>query len=324
MQQWFLQFTLVSVLCALLAACGTGSSSGEKGSSLDPAATPTVVTTTQSGGLSNDSSISLRLTDAPIDNLVRAVVQFTGVELKMQSGGWARFDLDTPQSIDLLQLQGGNTADLLVNVPAPAADYKEIRLFTGSGAMVNFVEETGGGIEPLQIPGGSGAGLMLSQDFVITSAQSASFIIDFDLRQSIRSPGNSGNYQLHEVMRLVTASGVGGFRGEVDPMLLTNTPPTCSDSLVDSFNAAYVFAGHNVVPDDINQIGNDVEPITTTSVNYDGASGSYVYEVAFLAAGNYTVAVTCNANLDDLEAEEDLQFFDIQNVTVVENNIVFL
>jgi len=313
------------VLCALLLACGTGSSSGEKGSTLDDSDVKTNVTTTQSGGLSNDSSISLRLTDAPIDNLVRAVLQFTGVELKLQSGGWVKFTLAAPKSIDLLQQQNGNTADLLINVPAPAADYKEIRLFTGSGAMVNFVEETGGGIEPLQIPGGSGAGLMLKQDFMITSSHAASFIIDFDLRQSIRSPGNSGNYQFHEVMRLISVSGVGGFRGEVDPMQLDNNPPSdCSDNMIDTFNAAYVFSGHGVTPSGINQLTPGIEPVTTTSVNLDIASGKYLYEVAFLPAGNYTVAVTCNANLEDLEADDDLKFFDIQNVTVVENNIVFL
>jgi len=315
---------LASVLCALLVACGTGSSSGDKGSTLDDSDPQTNVTTTQSGGLSNDSSISLRLTDAPIDNLVRAVVQFTAVELKPQAGGWVKFTLATPQSIDLLQLQGGNTADLLINVPAPAADYKEIRLYTGSGAMVNYVEEVGGGVEPLQIPGGSSSGLKLKQDFTITATHAASFIIDFDLRQSIRSPGNSGNYQFQEVMSLVTVSGVGGFRGEVDPMWLSRPPPDCSDTLVDSFNAAYVFNGHNVIPDDINQLASNTEPVSTTPVTYDGASGKYIFEAAFLPAGNYTVAITCNADLDDLEADDDLRFFDPKNVTVVANNIVFL
>jgi len=324
MRRRIIQFTLTSVLCALLLACGTGSSSGDKGSTPNDNSAQTSVNTTQSGGLSNDSSISLRLTDAPIDNLVQAVVQFTAVELKLQSGGWVKFTLDSPASIDLLKLQGGKTADLLTNVLAPAGDYKEIRLFTGSGGMVNFVEEAGGGMQPLQIPGGSGSGLMLKQDFMIASTQAASFIIDFDLRQSIRSPGNSGNYQFKEVMRLVTVSGVGGIRGEVDTMLLSNPPSDCSDNMIDTFNAAYVFTGHGVIPSDINQLGSNIEPVTTTSVNYDSASGKYIYEAAFLPAGNYTVAVTCNANLEGLEADDDLKFFDIRNVTVIENNIVYL
>ena len=110
------------MLCALLLACGTSSSSGDKGSTLDDSGAQTEVTTTQSGSLSNDSRISLRLTDAPIDNLAKAVVQFTAVELKPQSGGWVKFTLKTPKSIDLLQLQGVKTADLLVNVPAPVVN----------------------------------------------------------------------------------------------------------------------------------------------------------------------------------------------------------
>ena len=165
------------------------------------------------------------------------------------------------------------------------------------------------------------------QDFIIPSTQSASFIIDFDLRRSIRSPGNSGNYQFQEVMSLVTASEVGGFRGTVEPVMLTNPPSSCSDAFTDTFNAAYVFVGHDVTPSDINQLDastGNIEPITTTSVNYDSGSDLYVYEAAFLPAGDYTVAVTCNTDQEDLEGTDNLQFFDIQNVTVMENDIVFL
>lgn len=324
MWRQLLQLSLLAVLGALLAACGTGTDSGDKGSALDASPPQTPVKVTHSAGLSSNSSFSLRLTDAPIDNLRRVVVQFTGVELKLKSGGWVKFALDTPQSIDLLQLQGGNTADLLTNVPAPVADYSEIRLFTGSGGLVNFVEQRGGGIQPLQIPGGSGAGMSLRENFMITSTQTASFIIDFDLRQSVRSPGKSGKFQFKAVMRLVAVSGVGGFRGEVDPLRLANPPSDCSDNMIDSFNAAYVFKGHDVTPSGINQLKPNVEPVSTTGIKFDKASGKHLYEAAFLPAGNYTVAVTCNADLDNLEADDDLKFFDIRNITVVANNIVFL
>jgi hypothetical protein len=125
-------------------------------------------------------------------------------------------------------------------------------------------------------------------------------------------------------MRLVMSGMTGGIRGEVDSSKLMATPPVCSDTQTGTFNAVYVFDGHDVTPDDINQLGNYSGPVATTTVNYDSASGRYFYEAAFLPPGNYTVAVTCNANLDDLETDENLRFFDIQNVTIVANNIIFL
>ena len=52
---------------------------------------------------------------------------------------------------------------------------------------------------------------------------------------------------------------------------------------------------------------------------------TYLYEAAFLPNGDYTVAFTCNANLDDPEMEgEKLRFFGTRNATVKVNNIVFL
>ncbi|MDH3390046.1 MAG: DUF4382 domain-containing protein, partial [Gammaproteobacteria bacterium] len=195
---------------------------------------------------------------------------------------------------------------------------------TSSDPADNFVEENDGGIAPLLISGGSGSGIALQQDFVIPAAQASSFIIDIDLRQSVRSPSNAPIYRLNPVMRLAMSGMTGGIRGEVDSSKLTATPPACSDTQVGTYNAVYVFEGHDVKPDDINQLGNNTEPFATTAITYDGASGKYLYEAAFLPAGNYTVAVTCNANLDDLEADDNLQFFDIRNVTVVKNNIIFL
>ena len=52
---------------------------------------------------------------------------------------------------------------------------------------------------------------------------------------------------------------------------------------------------------------------------------TYLYEAGFLPDGDYTVAFTCNANLEDPETDGDnLRFFGSRNATVKVNNIVFL
>ncbi len=172
------------VLHAFISACGTDTGGGQQSNASVAPATP--VTTTSSGSTGDVSSISLRLTDAPIDSLTSVFVRFTAVELKRQSGGFVKFTLNTPLSIDLMTLQGTASADLLINVAADADDYKEIRLFVDSNSSANYVVESGGGTVPLQTLNGSTSGYKLKQDFTITTAQAANFVIDIDLRQSVR------------------------------------------------------------------------------------------------------------------------------------------
>ncbi len=124
-------------------------------------------------------------------------------------------------------------------------------------------------------------------------------------------------------MNLISAANAGNFSSMVDSALLT--AGSCSDSLVDTYNAVYVYSGHNVVPDDIDSANNNVEPVATTTVNYDATTNKYVYTAAFLAAGDYTIAVTCNADAENLNTNDNLQFFNIQNnVTVLANDPTFL
>jgi hypothetical protein len=145
-------------------------------------------------------------------------------------------------------------------------------------------------------------------------------VVDVDLRQSIKKNGT--NYIMNPVLRMVNGNNFGHTRGIVDPTLLT--AGSCSDSLVDTFNSVYVYNGHNVTPGDINQKSNkNIDPLTTTRIGYDVTTSSYIYEAAFLPAGDYTIAFTCNSDLDDLDKNDNLKFFNIQNVTVKLNNTRF-
>lgn len=311
----FLHLLATLLLCSLLAACGTDSSSGDQAD--DIAATATKgVTVTSSGSSGSKSSFSLRLTDAPVDDATAVVMQFVAVQLIQANGNWSKYTFDSPQMIDLLQLQGTRTADLLANMEIPAGDYNEIILFVDASPMTNYIVVSGTPKE-LKIPGGSTAGLKLKGNFTISATRAAALVIDFDLRQSIKVAGKSGRYTFKPVLRLVNNENIGHIRGTVNPALLTTG---CSDGLVDTFNAAYVYAG-NVTPGDI---GSGTPPLTTTRIAYDNASMSYVYEAAFLPTGDYTIAFTCNADLDNLNKNDNLVFFNYKNVTVVVNNVVFL
>lgn len=310
-------------LCALVSACGTDSSSGGSSPAGTGTATKGVTVTTSSGNAPSGSNFSLRVTDAPVDNLVKVVVQFTAIEMKLESGGWFKYTLPAAQPIDLLSLQGLTTADLLVNMPIEPGDFKQIRFIVDDAPMANYVEEVGGGVENLNIPNGSTVGLKVKQKFSIPHNRQMNFTVDFDLRKSVKRNRTTGLYRLKPEMRFAVDTDAGVIRGAVAPLLLLD--PSCSDANVDTHNAVYVYNGHNLIPDDINELSLlNVEPITTTTINYNPASGIYLYEAAFLPAGDYTVAFTCNSNLEDLEADDDLKFFQTTEVTVLVTNTLFL
>ena len=292
-------------LTALLSACGTDSSSsgGDSGSS--------------GGG----SSLSLRLTDAAFDDAASVDITFVEVKLRKTSGDWVSIPVKPVQTIDLASLQGTKTASLLRDVKVDADDYDELRLIVDTASMANSIELTSGGVNNLTIPSGGSSGLKIKGDFSIWDTRPTSMVVDVDLRQSIIKAGP--NFIMRPVLRLVKGDNFGHVRGLVNSALLT--AGTCSDAQADSFNSVYVYNGHNVVPDDINQTSTtNIDPVTTSKIMWDASISEYVYEAAFLPAGDYTIAFTCNSDLDDLNADDNLQFFGIRNVTVQVNNTTFL
>lgn len=316
-----------------LIACGTDSSSGNHGAS-DGGSVQTqgVTITTSDGSKSDGANFSLRVTDAPIDGLSKVVVQFTAVEMKLESNAWIKYTLPDPQPIDLLSLHGVNTADLLVNLPIKPGYYKQIRFLVDPTAMANYVELIGGGMVALDVPNGATNGIKHQQKFSIPSNRLANLTVDFDLRKSVKFKKKTGTYELKPKLRLVVDAAVGMIRGTVNPALLL--APSCSDLDVDTHNAVYVYSGHDVAPGDIDDDSN-AEPVATAAIKYDPTAAQYVFEAAFLPAGNYTIAFTCNANAESVDDDDDdddndpndlanLDFFSVQNVTILVTDTTFL
>jgi hypothetical protein len=78
--------------------------------------------------------------------------------------------------------------------------------------------------------------------------------------------------------------------------------------------AAYIYAGADVVPVDINPTAT-VQPAATATVKLDDESGDYVYSAGFLAPGSYTVALVCAA-ADNPATADVLTFTVPKNATV--------
>jgi hypothetical protein len=274
-----------------------------------------------SGGDSEQSSgqLSLSITDAPLDNATSVVVQFSGVAFKR--AGSAAETVETldrsPRQLNLLEYQNGRAALLLDEVTLPAGQYEWIRLIVDNEPNVrdSYLIQTTGEECELRVPSGAESGLKLNRGFTLPSAGSVALTIDFDLRKSIHAPpGQSGSapdcsqaYLLRPTLRIVNDANVGAIAGTVDSTLVNEQ---CVPKI-------YVFAGSDVVPDDIDTVG--IEPEVVASATLDNGTTDYPYHAAFIPPGAYTVALTCGD--DDPTVDDLLTFLSAQNINVQANLI---
>jgi len=254
------------------------------------------------------TGFSLLITDAPVDGANAVVVQFTGVSVKPVDGVVRDFDFNPPVSIDLLALNGGGSELLLDNVVVPAGAYSYVQLKVNAaedGVMDSWIELSDGSQHELAIPSGAEGGLKLSSSYSVPANGVASFTVDFDLRRSVSDPeSGSAAYALRPVLRIVDNGKAGSIGGTIAASRIVEG---CSP-------AVYVYAGADVVPDDVD--GSAPEPVASSVPHLDSMSGNWPYNVAYLGAGNYTVAFTCQATADNPQASDDLAFVS-KNAVVV-------
>lgn len=285
--------SVVGVMALALVLAGCGGSSGY-GTDDDPS---------QQFG-----TMTLGITDAAVDDAAKVVVEFMGVEIKAAAEGSPEvFDFDSPRQIDLLSLEGGASEILLEDVTLPAGAYEWIRLKVNAGrdASDSFVELDDGTVHALFIPSGDETGLKLVRGFTVGAGGSVDFTIDFDLRKSvIKPPGLGGLYLLKPALRLVDNLEVGTIEGQVATSIATAEGCT---------PVVYVYEGSGVTPDDL---GSDAGPLVTARVRMEDGSGEFRYRAAFLPAGPYTVALTCDAEADVADEDNEITFIDPQDTTV--------
>ena len=233
----------------------------------------------------NTGKVSMSVTDAPVDGALGVYVQFSGVVLIKDDESQKEILFDEPEQINLLDYQSGESAELFTDVEVEAGEYSQIRLLVDTDDMNDTYIAFAGGSFELDIPSGEQSGLKLVSGFTVNADESVSFMLDFDLRKAITLTGN-GDYKLRPTIRLIDLSESGQISG-------TLASDLCAS---DDMKAVYIYEGEVAQPDDL---GSEAEPLATASVDTDLS-----YTAAFLTPGDYTVAVTCDSDLDDPETDE--------------------
>ena len=246
------------------------------------------------GGSGNPSpQMKLAVGDAPVDGATAVVVKFTGVELTPGSGNPVDIIFSQPMSIDLLN-QSGTASAVLFDQPIPAGSYGQIRLMVvADGNPSNsYMILSDGTTHGLQVPSGSETGLKLVSGFTVPSSGVVDYTIDFDLRKAVTCPpGQAPACILKPVERLVDNTTVGNIQGAVSATLVPNG---CTPGV-------YLYGGTVTAPEDINSTApaSDTNQPLASKAPVATSATPYYYQFTFLPPGNYTVAFTCQAALDN-------------------------
>lgn len=272
------------------------------------------VTLTGCGGGGSDpgtGSLTLSLTDAPVDGAASVVVVFTGIELQRSDGTRVSLDFGmtngqaNTRSIDLLKLQNGVTGALTDGASVPAGDYQWMRLKVladKNSQGESYITMLSGAQYPLWIPSGAETGLKLVQPFTVAQGSTTRLVIDFNLRKSITAPpGLDPNYLLKPALRVVDELRVGKITANIDLAALT-TAQLGSGAAVSSCKAGlYLFMGAAATPDDADGDTTDdggSDPVVYQPIAYDGTNTNTSVDIPFVEVGSYTLAATCNFDID--------------------------
>ncbi|MDH3450209.1 MAG: DUF4382 domain-containing protein [Gammaproteobacteria bacterium] len=320
----------------LLNACGSGT---------DPA-------TSDNDGSGGTGSLSVGITDAAIDEVSAVNLRVLALQLRRQDDDAKdaiEIDLRDPDGnaleFNLLDYQEGETFPLFNDERVPAGVYAHARLVLEAPAKTPKVcagqDPEGGshvirkadGPVPIFVPSGSNNGVKLVSPFRVPRDGEAAVVIDFDLRQALHRPSGQHCYFLRPTFRVEAVKDTGRIVGTVQPSMLDGSNGLCSDDDPMSYNAVYVYRGADKTPGDIDAVDDaddddgQADPMATATVKLDDVTGDYEYVVGFLSPGNYTLAFTCQADLDRIpnsegstddekQANDDIVFQDAQNAVV--------
>lgn len=198
----------VAFLSFVLAACGAGTGG-----------TPT-------------GTARLSVTDAPGDEIafdnvlvtVKAVWFHTSDAAGEGDGGWLRYPLSSPMTIDLARLTNGAVSQIL-NRTLPVGHYQQIRILLAPTEDSTYLSPynnqaiVGGAVYPLRVPAAD-QGIRLAGTFQVVDGGTLNLAIDFDLGHDVVPFVNLGNgnreFILKPRLRYFDLDSVGSITGRID------------------------------------------------------------------------------------------------------------
>lgn len=292
---------------------------------------------------------TLSVSDAPVDGVMQVVACFSEIELKATEAvnsktfiigdsidSAAANDLCTNEQgvvinntrgIDLLALAGMSSTELLSEIEIAPGDYSQIRL-TMSGHSYAIVDLDHDGVaddadddgSPDKVNVNIPSNELKLDGFTAQVGQITDLTIEFDLRKGMTNPVGQDGYILKpRAVRIVDNSVSGHIQGTVSESLLSDNLCTVVPTDVSQPVASvYLYEGNTLDTATLADNGGTegLEALTSVGVLFDGVD-SYNFEIGFVGAAGYTLALTCDDDVDP-EGDDDISFISVIEAQVTE------
>lgn len=163
------------------------------------------------------SKISIKLMDDPGD-YDNVFIEIVDVKVKVNDeseneNGWQSLEAINTGIYDLLELTGGLNVLLVDDYEIPSGMLNQIRLILGEDNTIVIDGET----FPLRTPSAQQSGLKIKVNETLEADYGYTFLLDFDVDESIVMAGNSGNISLKPVIRASVEATSGAISGSITP-----------------------------------------------------------------------------------------------------------
>jgi hypothetical protein len=244
--------------------------------------------------------------DRPVDGVTELHVTITEMWLKPTGGGPA-FQLpmtSTPLTVNLLELNDENASVLVDGAVVAAGSYNWVEMkIEDTDITDSYAMTTAGGMVPVDVDVPSNK-IRLVSGFDVGANQALRILFDWDVRKGLTEAVGQQVLLLRPAFRILDVDEYGAISGSIGSATIA-LEPTCQ-SVPDPAvgKVVYIFEG-DVTPDDMD--GAAPEPATTVDAAYNVTTDAWDYR-AVVMPGDYTVAFTCEGELDTDAGDENLAF----------------
>lgn len=284
------------------------------------------------------AKFNLGVSDAPVSGLREVNVVFNSITLRQTNGAEditfetrQTDDQTKPEMVNLLDYTGDDVFSLIDDEDVSTGQYSWIRADVINGdendlTMTSHVVYEDGSIAPLVVKrkGNDGIGEIQLDGFTLNQTDN-DFVLEFDLKKSLVNPQNSDEIFLKpRGVRLENLAESEEIEGTISDALIANceTDNIALAAEDGSFgHAVYLYSNDVAEPLDNYEVTEDETPadapLATANVVFDSDDNQYEFELAFITAGDYQLAYTCAAHIDDAELrDEAFTLYQVKPVTV--------
>lgn len=249
-----------------------------------------------------ESKLNIDLATSGFDTAEAVTVRIEGVELRDAGGSLVRIEMDEPREVNLVDLSGGELLRLVEDEEVSARNYQGLRLILDDDEAEVRLDD--GTEVPLRLSGDqpfAPISFRISED----SEDSTSLLATLDLRFSLTDQqANADRFLLQQSLTAVDRDSAGSLRGSIDSDYVSDGE-CAGAAAVDGSYAVYLYAGQINTPTDFFATSSN-NPLASASVFVDGEN--YRYAFPELAPGQYTLAFTCEADLENPQERDALSF----------------